>query len=146
VQAGIPAGLRNVVSETQKAVLTGDDGDVTVEWLGTRDGFVVDGVTVLEVVPTGSTGEWRVRLEVDVVLAHEEPPENWDILYRTLQMTEPVVEMWPFLTFQELEEWLGMSHQTIYKLMREGLPSHKVGKRRIFFKDEVEQWLRSRQP
>jgi excisionase family DNA binding protein len=50
----------------------------------------------------------------------------------------------PYLTLQETFEWLRMSHQTIYKLMREGLPSHKVGQRRIFFKDEVEAWLRSR--
>jgi propionyl-CoA carboxylase alpha chain len=67
VQRGIPAGWRNVVSQPQRVTLEGDRGEVTVEWLGTRDGFVVDGVTVLEVVSTGSTDEWRVRLEVDGV-------------------------------------------------------------------------------
>ncbi|MEX2430555.1 MAG: helix-turn-helix domain-containing protein [Dehalococcoidia bacterium] len=50
----------------------------------------------------------------------------------------------PYLTLQETCEWLRMSHQTIYKLMREGMPSHKVGQRRIFFRDEIEAWLRSR--
>lgn len=34
-----------------------------------------------------------------------------------------------FFTFQETQEFLGVSHQTIYKLMKEGLPSHKIGKK-----------------
>ena len=37
------------------------EGHEPVEWWGTRDGFVVDGVTVLEVSPT------HARLEVDGV-------------------------------------------------------------------------------
>ncbi len=30
-----------------------------------------------------------------------------------------------------------MSHQTIYKLMKEGLPSHKIGKKRVFLKEDL---------
>ena len=58
VQQGIPAAWRNVVSQPQR---TAFDGHEPVEWWGTRDGFVVDGFTVLEVSPT------HVRLEVDGV-------------------------------------------------------------------------------
>lgn len=43
----------------------------------------------------------RIGLKIRVVFPHEPPPEKWDILYRSLQMTEPLVEMWPFLTFQD---------------------------------------------
>ncbi|WP_437204376.1 ABC transporter substrate-binding protein [Planctomicrobium sp. SH664] len=43
----------------------------------------------------------RTGLQINLVYAHEPKPESWDIVYRTLQMTEPLVEMWPFLTFQE---------------------------------------------
>ncbi len=47
-----------------------------------------------------------------------------------------------YLTFQEAQEFLGVSHQTLYKLINEGLPSHKVGKKRVFLKDELLQWIR----
>ena len=49
VQRGIPAAWRNVVSQPQRTTFEGHE---PVEWWGTRDGFVVDGVTVLEVSPT----------------------------------------------------------------------------------------------
>ena len=38
-----------------------------------------------------------------------------------------------FFTFAEAQDFLGISHQTLYKLMAEGLPSHKIGKKRVFF-------------
>ncbi len=47
-----------------------------------------------------------------------------------------------FLTFQETQEFLGVSHQTLYKLMREGLPSHKIGKKRVFLKDDLIHWIK----
>ncbi len=56
VQAGVPAAWRNVTSAPQRTTFEGHD---PVEWWGTRDGFVVDGVAVLEVSPT------HARLEVD---------------------------------------------------------------------------------
>ncbi|KRE93989.1 acetyl/propionyl-CoA carboxylase subuit alpha [Nocardioides sp. Soil774] len=60
VQQGVPPAWRNVVSQPQRTTFEGHE---PVEWWGTRDGFAVDGVTVLEVSPT------RVRLEVDGVTA-----------------------------------------------------------------------------
>ncbi|MBD3923772.1 HlyD family efflux transporter periplasmic adaptor subunit [Nocardioides cavernae] len=59
VQQGVPAAWRNVVSEPQRTTFEGHD---PVEWWGTRDGFAVDGATVLEVSPT------HARLEVDGVV------------------------------------------------------------------------------
>lgn len=47
-----------------------------------------------------------------------------------------------FLTFQEAQDFLGVSHQTLYKLMKEGLPSHKIGKKRVFLKEELVQWIK----
>jgi propionyl-CoA carboxylase alpha chain len=58
VQQGVPAAWRNVVSQPQRTMFDGHD---PVEWWGTRDGFAVDGVTVLEVSST------HARLEVDGV-------------------------------------------------------------------------------
>ena len=46
------------------------------------------------------------------------------------------------LTFAEAQEFLRVSHQTMYNLMRQGLPSHKVGKKRMFLKDELLQWIK----
>lgn len=47
-----------------------------------------------------------------------------------------------FMTFQETQEFLGVSHQTLYKLMQQGLPSHKIGKKRVFLKEELVQWIK----
>ena len=47
-----------------------------------------------------------------------------------------------FMTFQEAQEFLGVSHKTVYKLMKQGLPSHKIGKKRVFFKEELVQWIK----
>ncbi|NPC41533.1 biotin carboxylase N-terminal domain-containing protein [Nocardioides sp. zg-1230] len=58
VQQGVPAAWRNVVSQPQRTVFEGHE---PVEWWGTRNGFAVDGVTVLEVSPT------HARLQVDGV-------------------------------------------------------------------------------
>lgn len=45
---------------------------------------------------------WRLlNLEVNLVYAHEPRPENWDIIYRSVQMVEPIVEIWPFLTIED---------------------------------------------
>jgi propionyl-CoA carboxylase alpha chain len=72
VQQGVPAAWRNVVSQPQRTTFEGHD---PVEWWGTRDGFVVDGVTVLEATPS------VVRLEVDGVRA------RWDGLITTDRRT-----------------------------------------------------------
>ena len=48
-----------------------------------------------------------------------------------------------FYTFLETQEFLGVSHQTLYKLMREGLPSHKIGKKRVFLKEDLIQWIKN---
>jgi propionyl-CoA carboxylase alpha chain len=63
VQQGVPAAWRNVVSQPQRTTFEGHE---PVEWWGTRNGFAVDGVTVLEASPT------HVRLEVDGVVG------RWD--------------------------------------------------------------------
>lgn len=47
-----------------------------------------------------------------------------------------------FYSFQEAQEFMGVSHQTLYKLMREGLPSHKIGKKRVFLKEDLIKWIR----
>lgn len=47
-----------------------------------------------------------------------------------------------FLTFQEAQEFLGVSHQTIYRLIQQGLASHKIGKKQVFLKEELIQWIK----
>lgn len=46
------------------------------------------------------------------------------------------------LTFAEAQEFLRVSHQTIYKLMEQGLPSHKIGTKRMFLKEDLLAWIR----
>ena len=45
-------------------------------------------------------------------------------------------------TFSEAQEFLRVSHQTIYKLMNEGLPSHKIGAKRMFLKEDLIKWIK----
>ena len=47
-----------------------------------------------------------------------------------------------FLTFQEAQQFFGVSHQTLYNLIRQGLPSHKIGKKRVFLREELVQWIK----
>ena len=47
-----------------------------------------------------------------------------------------------FFTFAEAQQFMGVSHQTLYRLMDEGLPSHKIGRKRVFLKDDLERWIR----
>lgn len=47
-----------------------------------------------------------------------------------------------FMTFQEAQDFLGVSHQTIYRLMQQGLKSHKIGKKRVFLKEELTEWIK----
>ena len=44
-------------------------------------------------------------------------------------------------TFSDAQEFLRVSHQTIYKLMNEGLPSHKIGTKRMFLKEDLIKWI-----
>jgi excisionase family DNA binding protein len=46
-----------------------------------------------------------------------------------------------YLTFQEAQKFLGVSHQTIYRLMKQGLASHKIGKKRVFLREELVKWI-----
>jgi excisionase family DNA binding protein len=48
-----------------------------------------------------------------------------------------------FFTFTEAQEFLGVSHQTLYTLMKkEGLPSHNIGKKRVFLKEDLIRWIK----
>ncbi len=47
-----------------------------------------------------------------------------------------------FYTFQEAQEFLNVSHQTIYELMKQGLPSHKIGRKRVFLKEDLIRWIK----
>jgi len=48
-----------------------------------------------------------------------------------------------FYTFEEAQEFLGVSHQTVYTLIRQRLPSHKIGRRRVFLKKDLIRWIKS---
>lgn len=45
-------------------------------------------------------------------------------------------------TFAEAQEFLRVSHQTIYTLLGQGLPSHKIGNKRMFLKEDLVKWIR----
>ena len=47
-----------------------------------------------------------------------------------------------FYTFREAKEFLNVSHQTIYELMKQGLPSHKIGRKRVFLKEDLIRWIK----
>ena len=46
---------------------------------------------------------------------------------------------------KEIEEFLGVSRVTVFRLMKEGMPRHKLGYRTIRFDiEEVREWLKTR--
>jgi len=47
-----------------------------------------------------------------------------------------------FYTFREAQEFLNVSHQTIYELMKLGLPSHKIGRKRVFLIEDLIRWIK----
>lgn len=59
VQRGIPVAWRNVVSQPQQAKFIYLNELVEVAWFGTRDGYAVDGLTVL----AASTDEVTIEME-----------------------------------------------------------------------------------
>ena len=46
------------------------------------------------------------------------------------------------LTIQEVAEMLKMHVNTINKLVKEGMPSYKIGKSRRFDEKEVIEWIK----
>jgi len=47
-----------------------------------------------------------------------------------------------FYSFDEAQEFLNISHDTLYKLMKKGLPSHKIGRKRVFLIEDLIQWIK----
>ena len=47
-----------------------------------------------------------------------------------------------FHTFQETQEFLNISHETLYQLMKQGLPSHKIGRKRVFLIEDLIRWIK----
>jgi excisionase family DNA binding protein len=48
-----------------------------------------------------------------------------------------------FLSMAEVTEFLGISRQTIYRLLSLGMPCYKLGGRRIFDREELVAWVKS---
>jgi len=49
-----------------------------------------------------------------------------------------------YLTLQETSKFLKISVSTLNRLIRQnGIPSYKVGDRRLFDKDELVKWVRT---
>ena len=47
-----------------------------------------------------------------------------------------------FYTFKEAMEHLAVSEYTLRKTMKSGLPSHSIGKKIVFLKEDVAGWLK----
>jgi excisionase family DNA binding protein len=47
-----------------------------------------------------------------------------------------------FYTFKEAMEHLAVSRYTLRKLMRSGLPSHRIGRKIVFLKEDVADWIK----
>ena len=90
VQRGIPVAWRNVVSQPQRTEFEG----VTVDWFGTRDGYVVDGVTVVSATTDHvvlEAGGLRTAYDVSVVgdAVDVDSPHGHARLTRTPRFTDP---------------------------------------------------------
>ena len=52
----------------------------------------------------------KLGLQVTLVEADQPAPQSWDIIYRTVQMPEPLVEIWPFLAIKERAQLSDLDH------------------------------------
>ncbi len=48
-----------------------------------------------------------------------------------------------FMSFAEVMKFLGISRPSVYRQMELGLPSYTLGKRRLFDRDELIEWVKS---
>ncbi|MBD3676426.1 MAG: hypothetical protein HUJ26_23185 [Planctomycetaceae bacterium] len=45
--------------------------------------------------------DWkRVGITVEVISSDDQEPENWDLAYRVVSLSEPLSQLWPFLTMK----------------------------------------------
>ena len=47
-----------------------------------------------------------------------------------------------FYTFKEAMDYLAVSRYKLRKLMKSGLPSHRIGRKIIFLKEDVTIWTK----
>lgn len=50
-----------------------------------------------------------------------------------------------FFTFKEAEDYLSISRYKLRKLMKSELPYHRIGKKIVFLKDDVAEWIKEHQ-
>ena len=101
VQRGIPVAWRNVVSQPQRTVFGSDGGELVVEWLGGRDGYTVDGFTVVSASSTTvvlEEGGVRTSYEVSVPGhdshdVHVDSPRGHVRLTRTPRFVDPAEQV-----------------------------------------------------
>lgn len=67
--------------------------------------------------------------------------QNVKVLVMTRKKSDADIEK-VIYSFAEAQKFLGISHQTLYKLMRQGLPSHLVGAKRVFLKEDLITWVK----
>lgn len=66
---------------------------------------------VAEDVAREIAATWKkVGVEVQLIYAHEPRPEHWDIILRSANMVEPLVDIWPFLTIQDRARLADLRH------------------------------------
>jgi propionyl-CoA carboxylase alpha chain len=70
VQRGVPVGWRNVASQPQRTTFEHAGDEMVVEWYGGREGYVVEGLSVVGVAPDRVTLECNgVRTTYDVAVS-----------------------------------------------------------------------------
>jgi excisionase family DNA binding protein len=59
-----------------------------------------------------------------------------------MKKAQGVDDRW--LTVEEICTYLSVSNETVYKWIdQQGMPGHRVGRRWMFKKEEVDEWVRS---
>ncbi|MCA9089347.1 MAG: hypothetical protein KDA90_12030, partial [Planctomycetaceae bacterium] len=51
-----------------------------------------------------------IGIPVELVAGTDPAPESWDMIYRSVQMVEPLVQMWPFLTISQRAQLSDLEH------------------------------------
>ncbi|MCA9079808.1 MAG: hypothetical protein KDA58_04585 [Planctomycetaceae bacterium] len=73
--------------------------------------FVVEPGPIQMATATEMARIWnRIGIPVEVIEGTQPAPEDWDMMFRSIQLVEPIVQIWPFLTISERAQLSDLDH------------------------------------
>ena len=89
-----------------------------------------------------AAGQWHGEPIQLHLFDYREIPREGRLSVQAGTILKPSDGVEPFIDIKTLERKLGVCERTIERLMKDGLPSHKLRRSRRFLYSEVSEWVR----